>query len=145
MIIVCFILLVAIMVCDSIWWDTEIIGTLGAKGAILSIVVAVLLGIGASQSMVIDDQIALYEDVNQQIDNSIYEMVVQYQGYEEGTFEKLKGTTADTLISLYPELKTDILVNSQMEIYVNNQREILKLKEYRIKLRVVRWWLYFGK
>ena len=82
MIIVCFILLVAIMICDSIWWNTEIIGTLGAKGAILSIVAAVLLGICASQSMVINDQIALYEDTNQQIDNSIYEMVAQYQGYE---------------------------------------------------------------
>ena len=145
MIIVCLILLIAISVCDLIWWDTETIGAIGAVGAVLSIVAAVFLGIGASQSIVIDDQIALYEDVNQQIDTSIYKMVAQYQGYEGKTFEKLKGATADTLISLYPELKTDALVNSQMEIYVNNQREILKLKEHKIKLRVVRWWLYFGK
>lgn len=145
MIILFLVLFIGLIICDIRWWDTDAFAVIGIIGFVISALAAVLLGVGLSEGRVIDERITLYEETNRQIDESIYEMVAQYQNYEGETFEKLKGATADTLVSLYPELKTDTLVNSQMEIYVNNRKEILALKERKIKLKVARWWLYFGK
>ena len=49
-----------------------------------------------------------------------------------------------TLVSLFPELKSDTLVSQQISIYTSNQREIKRLKEEKIDLIKMRWLLFFG-
>ena len=62
--------------------------------------------------------------------------------FEQETFESLK-TECDlvALVSLYPELKSDELVQSQIELYISNQKKIVKLKEELIDLDKKRIWL----
>ena len=52
--------------------------------------------------------------------------------------------SAVTMVSLYPELKSDSLVQAQIEVYVENNKTIKYLKDKQIKGDVYRWWLYFG-
>ena len=52
--------------------------------------------------------------------------------------------TAVTLVALYPELKSDTLVQSQIEVYTENNNMIKFLRDQQIKCNVSRWWLYFG-
>lgn len=48
-------------------------------------------------------------------------------------------------VALYPELKSDTLVQSQIEVYVENNKAIKELKSSAINASVYRWWLYFGE
>lgn len=49
-----------------------------------------------------------------------------------------------TLVSLYPELKSDELVKKQIAVYQENNKKIINLKEKQIDANVAKWWLYFG-
>ena len=50
-----------------------------------------------------------------------------------------------TLVTFFPELKSDTIVQQQLEIYVANNAKIKSLKEKKINLIKIRWILYFGK
>lgn len=52
--------------------------------------------------------------------------------------------SAVTMVSLYPELKSDSLVQAQIEVYTENNKTIRDLRDKQIKGNVYRWWLYFG-
>ena len=52
--------------------------------------------------------------------------------------------SAVTMVSLYPELKSDSLVQAQIEVYAENNKIIKDLRDQQIKGNVYRWWLYFG-
>ena len=93
---------------------------------------------------VIDDQIAMYEEENLKIETQIAETVKQYQKYEHDIFVEVAPESAVTLVSLYPELKSDTLVQKQIEVYIANNETIKKLKESKISGSVKKWWLYFG-
>ena len=71
-------------------------------------------------------------------------MVERYMEYESGVFTEVSSDSAITLVALYPELKSDVLVESQIELYVENNKKITELMETKINGSVTRWWLYFG-
>ena len=50
-----------------------------------------------------------------------------------------------TLVQLYPDLKSNDLVKKQMDIYVNNNKKIKKLKTKKLNISKTKWWLYLGK
>lgn len=93
----------------------------------------------------IDQKIALYEEENAKIEQQIAATVKQYQEYESGIFTDVAPESSITLVALYPELKSDTLVQSQIEVYVENNNTIKELKSTAINASVYRWWLYFGK
>ena len=93
---------------------------------------------------VIDDKIAMYEEENTKIETQIAEAVKQYQEYEHDIFVEVAPESAVTLVSLYPELKADTLVQKQIEVYIANNEKIKELKESKISGSVKKWWLYFG-
>ena len=64
--------------------------------------------------------------------------------YETDIFMDVAPDTAVTLVALYPELKSDTLVQSQIEVYTENNKMIKSLRDQQIKGNVSRWWLYFG-
>lgn len=116
----------------------------GGLGAIISLIAAIVLGIKVSNLTVIDEKITMYEQENQKIETQIAETVQQYQEYESGIFTEVAPESSVTLVALYPELKSDTLVQKQIEVYIANNEKIKELKESNITGDVKRWWLYFG-
>lgn len=96
------------------------------------------------EDRIIDSKIELYTQENAAIEEQIDKLVSEYMEFESGTFEALHNESAITLVSLYPELKSDKLVESQINIYLENNRKIRDLKEDKLDITVKKWWLYFG-
>ena len=120
------------------------IGVFGIFAAVASVITIVILGIEVKGLSVIDDRIAMYQEENSKIETQIAEVVKQYQEYETDIFADANPDSAIMLVSLYQELKSDSLVNSQIEVYVSNNQKIKELREEEIAGSVKRWWLYFG-
>lgn len=95
---------------------------------------------------VIDSKIAMYQEENAYIEQDIDKIVKEYLEHEHDTFSDLKTEESSiTLVTLFPELKSDTLVQQQLEIYVANNAKIKSLKEEKINLAKIRWILYFGR
>ena len=88
--------------------------------------------------------IAMYAEENKNIENQIDAVVSKYMEFEGGTLTGLKSDSAITLVSLYPELKSDELVKTQIATYQANNEKLKELKEKKINIRVYKWWMYFG-
>lgn len=112
--------------------------------AAISVIAGVIVGIGITKASVLDAQIAMYTDENERIEQQVAEVVRQYQQYETDIFTEVNPESAITLVALYPDLKSDSLVQSQIELYTENNKIIRNLKDKDIKANVLRWWLYFG-
>jgi uncharacterized membrane protein len=97
------------------------------------------------RSATIDERIEMYQEENAKIEAQIAEVVTQYQEYETGIFTEVSPDSAMTLVALYPDLKSDTLVSSQIDIYVQNNEKIKELKVEQINGHLYRWWVYFGK
>jgi hypothetical protein len=126
---------------EALGWG---IGGTGACISVISLIAVICLGISVSQLKVIDDKIEMYQEQNALIEQQIADVVEGYQKYEADIFEKVAPESAVTLVSLYPELKSDTLVQSQIELYTDNIWYINQLKEQQINGDIYRWWLYFG-
>lgn len=94
----------------------------------------------------IDNKIEMYQEENTNIEQDIDKIVKEYMEHEYNTFADLKTEESSiTLVTLFPELKSDNLVQQQLEIYVANNAKIKKLKEEKIDITKIKWILYFGK
>lgn len=150
MILVILGIAIALVVTGAILWveiDDELgsfVTFFGGLITIAAIVTTIILGVSVSNLRVIDDKIAMYEAENTKIEEQIDAAVKQYQDYESGVFAETSSESSITLVSLYPELKSDELVKKQIEVYMNNNEQIKELKTKEINGRVYRWWLYFG-
>ena len=84
----------------------------------------------------------MYEEENDEIEEEISTLVNTYMAFEKATFENLK-VDGDivALVSLYPELKSDELVQAQITLYMSNQKKIINLKEELIDLDKKKIWL----
>ena len=111
----------------------------------IDLIAVLILGIGVVNGKVIDEKIAMYTEENTKIEQSIDELVSRYMEFENDTFSDLKSDSAITLVSLYPELKSDELIKTQISTYQENNNTIKYLRETKINLSVKKWWLYFGK
>ena len=115
--------------------------------AILSIalVAILILGITGSNLRVIDNKIALYEEENTRIEASVSQMVDNYISHEQTIISDVSENISPTLVfSMYPELKSNTLVEKEIENYVNNQTKLRELKESRYDYELYLWWVYFG-
>ena len=87
----------------------------------------------------------MYQTENRNIEEQVDTLVKEYMEHEDNTFENARSKDTMTLVSLYPELKSDSLVKEQISVYNKNNAQIKKLKEKKIDVSVAKWWLYFGK
>ena len=104
----------------------------------------IIVGVNVKSLSVIDDRITMYEEENTRIEQQIADVVEQYQKYETDIFREVAPESAVTMVSLYPELKSDSLVQAQIEVYTKNNKTIRDLRDKQIQGDVYRWWLYFG-
>ena len=128
-------------------FDTDTYCNLAIFGSVLgfvSFIAIIALGINVKSISVIDDRITMYEEENTRIEQQIADVVKQYQKYETDIFMEVAPDNAVTMVSLYPELKSDSLVQAQIEVYTENNKTIRALRDKQIKGNVYRWWLYFG-
>ena len=153
MIIVLTVVMIAMLVVGYVMFEEfydmrEAVGAallaIGIIGTAIGFIVAVVLSILVSNLSVIDAKIEMYEQENAVIETQISETVKQYQEYESGIYKEVAPESAVTLVSLYPDLKSDTLVQKQIEVYLTNNDKIKELKESKISGSVKRWWLYFG-
>lgn len=122
-----------------------IIGIVGFLSTIVVMIIIAGLISNVFNSSTIEEKIEMYQQENATIESQIEELVENYMEYESRTFEKFKTESSITLVSLYPELKTDTFVQYQITTYTKNNNKIKELKEGLIMRSVYRWWLYFGK
>lgn len=111
----------------------------------MCLIVGIVLCVSVTGRSVIDKKIAMYQKENTKIENQMDVLVSQYMKFEMDTYGELKNESSITLVSLYPDLKSDELVKKQIEVYESNNKEIREMKEKKINLKVLKWWLYFGK
>lgn len=116
----------------------------GGFFSLVALIITVVLIFQVSRGSIIDEKIALYEETNAKIEEHINDVVTNYKTYENDTYEKFNGSNGTEVVSLYPELKANELIQRQMEVYYENQSNILILESDKINLRLVRWWLCFG-
>jgi len=109
------------------------------------LIVAILLGVSVKNGALLDTKIAMYQEENKNIENDMDILIEKYMNYEANTYEDLKGESSITLVALYPDLKANILVEKQIEVYTENNKKIREFKESKINLPTKKWWLYFGK
>ena len=126
-------------------WYSNTDGIFGSFFSIILIAVFCFFADDVISEKTIEKKIAAYEESNEEIETQIGTLVQNYMEYEKDTFSSIKNEDYMSLVSLYPELKSDELVQSQMSLYVDNNKKILKLKEQKIDIAKSKWWLYFGK
>lgn len=119
-----------------------VVGVLTAIGSFIATIVLLL---GVIDDATIDEKIAMYYEENTKIEAQVDDIVERYMEYESETFEISPDDSSLIIASLYPELKSNTLVESQIEVYVENNEKIKELKEGQIGAGARRWWLYFGK
>jgi len=105
---------------------------------------AICMGYEVTKSNYVNEKVTLYQTENDRIENEISTIVENYKNYEKSTFGELKSKDVTTMVTLFPELKSDNLVKKQIDIYNNNKKKIVELKEEIINAKPLRWWLYFG-
>jgi hypothetical protein len=111
-------------------------------------VVGLIIGINADTLLKASDcdaRISMYEEQNAKIEKQVSVAVDKYMSHETETFKNAKSESAMTLVSLYPELKSDALISKLIDTYTSNNDKIVKLKNEKIVAHRARWWIYFGK
>lgn len=96
-----------------------------------------------SKYQIIDKKISMYQIENKNIEEQVTEVVNEYKDYEQETIKNV-GQMSSILVKV-PELKSNELVSKQIQVYMDNNNKIKKLKEEKIDIKISEWWLYFGK
>ena len=97
------------------------------------------------EGKVINKKIALYEKENKELEEKIEVTVKGYMDFEKETYKELKADNYMNLVNLYPELKSDKLVQKQISTYQANKNKIIELELEKINVKKSKWWLYFGR
>lgn len=93
-----------------------------------------------------DKKIAVLEEKNELVLKQVEPIVNRYLLYESETLEKVKVNSENIVaLSMYPELKGNEFLKSQIDIVVKNQDEITKLKLSKAELNVYRLWIFMGE
>lgn len=121
------------------------VGCWGAVGlGILDVIVVLSIICIFYNGITAKPKVKMYQEENKKIEEQVDVLVKQYMEYEGKTLTEFKSESSITLISLYPELKSDTLISKQIEVYIANNNKIKELKEYDIEMKIGKWLLYFG-
>lgn len=116
-------------------------------GILLTLASLIMLIIGVSNIVsgrTIDEKINIYETENSKIELSITKVIENYLEHELNIYESLDGENIETLVTIYPQIKSNTLVENQMKIYIDNNNIIKNLKVDKVNLKIWKWWVYFG-
>ena len=129
----------------SLYILTLAIVVLSAGCASVSFIKIYNLFVSINNEAVLDQKIEMYQEENSGIEHNIDTIIEEYLAHEHDTFVELAPDESSiNLVTLYPELKSDSLVQQQLEVYVANNEKIRTLREEKIELSKSKWLLYFG-
>ena len=131
------------------WENVPIV--LGVIGTICCLICAIFIFIAINQTIKIpqmNERITIYQEENARIEEQIKTTIQVYQDYEQGIFDKvdLDKITSEKLLlltSLYPELKSDTMVQELIQVYIDNNNQLKELKNSKLDYELWRWWLCF--
>ena len=92
----------------------------------------------------------MYQEENNKIQCQVSEIIQNYMKYEQDTYSKAietidwNNTDVIVLTQMYPNLKSNELVNTQINIYQENNTKMKELKEQKFDAQIAKWWVYFG-
>lgn len=113
---------------------------------ILGVIVSVSINNLETES-ILKDKIAMYKEENKAIEENmgkIKDNICIDNNITTYSESELKSKDVIGLVSILPELKSDIWVKSQIEVYIQNEEKIRTLEEERVNLKKEKWLLYFG-
>ena len=102
--------------------------TIGCFCEIILLFFLIWAGICISQLKISDQKITMYEEENNKIQQSVSEIVENYKKYENDTYSKslknlnLEKTDIILLTQIYPNLKSNDIVKTQIKIYQENNK-----------------------
>ena len=143
LILLTIVFLVLLIVAANKDWDSA--GSFCTIGFGVCLITIVVLSWSIVSGYTLESKINMYTEENQNIEEDMNILVEQYMNYESDTYGNLKNESSITLVSLYPELKADTLVEKQIEIYTENNKKIKELKDKIINISNYKWLLYFGR
>lgn len=94
---------------------------------------------------VIDSKIKLIEKQNKDIEEKVEVTVKTYMNFEKDTLTEFKTDSYIQLVNLYPDLKSNELIQNQINLYEKNNKKITELKTDKLNISNYKWWVYFGK
>lgn len=148
LIIVIIFTILAIYLCKKTIDDYDTICVISGAGAtvfgILGLIIIGYVIYFMTNGIIASDKIKMYQEENNQIQESIDTIVMKYMNYEKDTLKEFKVESPVTYVSLYPQLQTDELVKKQIDVYIANNNKIKELKEQEIDMKIGKWLLYFG-
>lgn len=112
---------------------------------VIPLFIQVLLIANLISGLNLDFRIELYQSQNAEIESKVQSTVTSYLAHEKQTYKDIKPDNAIAIASAYPELHGNELVKKQIEVYEDNNKKILGLKEEKLNQSVYKWWLYFGR
>lgn len=129
-------------------YEYDIISALSFTGiivlGIIDVIAIICCVCSYTEGITSKEKIEMYQEENKQIEEQIDTLVKQYMKYEQETYKEFANESSITLVTLFPDLKSDELVKTQLNIYVENTNKIKELKESQINLKIGKWLLYFG-
>lgn len=115
--------------------------------AVIFVCVGIALIFGAEAlvtSKTIDAKIEMYTEENAKIELIVTETVEKYLEHEYKIYESLQGEDIQTLLVVYPEINSNELVKHQIEMFIENNNNIKKLRNEKINLATWKFLMYFG-
>ena len=128
---------------NKVYFVPAVISGIFSIAFFIQVFILIFLVVGAEYP--IDKEIAMYEEENASIEKSIAVAVKSYMDYESSIYAELEDKDTINLVSSIPELKSDTVVQKQIEIYFANNSEIKELKKDKIELSTNKFLLYFGR
>nr|DAK37366.1 MAG TPA: hypothetical protein [Caudoviricetes sp.] len=125
--------------------DRDMVILVAVPILVVPLLIQVLLIASLISGLNLDSRIELYQSQNAEIESKIQATVANYLTHEKQTYKDLKPDNAIAIVSAYPELHSNELVKKQIEVYEDNNKKILGLKEEKLNQPVYKWWLYFGR
>lgn len=125
--------------------DRDIFSLVVVPIFVIPLFIQVLLIASLISGLSLDSRIELYQSQNTDIESKIQAIVASYLTHEKQTYKDLKPDNAIAVVSAYPELHSNELVKKQIEVYEDNNKKIMSLKEEKLNQPIYKWWLYFGK
>ncbi len=123
---------------------SAIIASVGGICTLMSAMFTIGLIVDVSVSSTLPSKIQILEDTNTQMEKDINIAIQKYCEYENKTYVELKQNELTLAFEIYPDLKTNELVTSYINVIIDNRNEIKNLKLKYASSHIQKWWLYFG-
>ena len=126
-------------------FDREVFNLIVVPILVILLFIQVLLIASLVSDLSLDSRIELYQTQNTEIEAKLSETIKSYLSHENQVYKDLKPNNAIAIASVYPELHSNELIKKQIEVYEDNNKKILGLKEAKLNQSIYKWWLYFGR